>query len=320
MQRSGDDTGPSMGVQPRQPRFRRRASARRSTLYFIWRGMLADKYALGATFVLFLFVVCAVFAPFVAPYEPNEANPVFRLMGPGTEGYLLGLDQQGRDILSRIIFGTRMTLVAGVTPVVISACISIPLGMLAAWYDWAGNVIMRLMDVLFAFPMVLLAILLTAFMGPGMVNMITALVIVLIPYNARVVYVAALQEKNLGYIEAARAAATRDVDILLVEMLPNVVAASVVYSTTIIGTIVITAAGLSFLGLGVQPPTAEWGIMTAEGRQYLFTAPHIATIPGLAITCLVIAFNLLGDTLRDSLDPRTRLQLAKSRRDPEDKA
>jgi peptide/nickel transport system permease protein len=169
---------------------------------------------------------------------------------------------------------------------------------------------MRLMDVLFAFPMVLLAILLAAFMGPGMDNLIIALVVVLIPYNARVVYVAALQERDQEYVEAARAAASRDRVILFGEMLPNVVAASVVYSTTVVGSIIITAAGLSFLGLGVQPPVAEWGIMTSEGRQYIFIAPHIATLPGLAITLLVVACNLVGDSLRDSLDPRTRLRLA----------
>jgi peptide/nickel transport system permease protein len=170
---------------------------------------------------------------------------------------------------------------------------------------------MRLMDVLFAFPMVLLAILLAAMLGTGMTNMILALVVVLVPYNCRVVYVAALQEKSLGYIEAARASATSGAKILFIEMLPNVAAASVVYSTTVVGTIIITAAGLSFLGLGVQPPAPEWGLMTSEGRQYLFNAPHISTIPGLAITILVVAFNLVGDTLRDALDPKTRLQLVR---------
>ena len=169
-------------------------------------------------------------------------------------------------------------------------------------------------DILFAFPMVLLAVMLAALLGPGLPNTIIALVIVLVPYNTRVVYASARQQRNLAYIEAAHAVATPDLKILFVEMLPNVVSESVVYSCTIVGSVVITAAGLSFLGLGVQPPTAEWGIMTSEGRTYLFVAPHISTIAGIAITILVMAFNLLGDSLRDSLDPRTRLQLVGRKR------
>jgi peptide/nickel transport system permease protein len=252
-----------------------------------------------------------VFAPLVAPYPPNEAFPEYRLKGPGTDGHLLGLDNQGRDILSRILHGARLTLFCGIVPVLIGAAISVPLGLLGAWYRRLGAVIMRIMDVLFAFPMALLAILLAALMGPGIANMMIALVVTLIPYNTRVVYAAACLERDQAYVEAARAMATPDLKILFVEMLPNVVAASVVYSCTIIGAVVITAAGLSFLGLGVQPPTAEWGIMTSEGRSFIFNAPHIAAVPGLAITILVMAFNLLGDSLRDSLDPRTRLRLVR---------
>lgn len=278
-----------------------------STLYFITRGILSDRYALAGAVVIGLFIICAIFARWIAPYDPTEADPRLRLLGPGTEGHLLGLDTQGRDILSRLLFGARLSLFTGITPVVLGALISIPLGMLAAYYVRWGHVIMRVMDVFFAFPMVLLAILLTAFLGPGIWKLILALVIVLIPYNTRVVYVEAVAQKNLGYVEAARASATSDFKILFVEMLPNVIAASIVYSTTIVGTIVITAAGLSFLGLGVQPPTPEWGIMMSEGRSVLPVAPHIATLPGLAVTLLVVAFNLVGDSLRDALDPRTRL-------------
>ncbi|GAA3953086.1 ABC transporter permease [Allohahella marinimesophila] len=282
---------------------------RRSSLYFIWQGIRSDRYALAGFTILTLITLAAVFAPWLAPYSPTEAFPNLRLQGIGTEGHLLGLDHQGRDMLSRLIWGGRTTLFAGITPVVLSALIAIPLGLVAAWYARTGGLIMRTMDVLFAFPMVLLAIMLAAFMGPGMTNMIIALTVVLVPYNTRVVYVAAQQEKSSSYIEASIAAATPVRKILFVEMLPNVVSASIVYSTTVIGNIVITAAGLSFLGLGVQPPTAEWGIITSDGRQYIFNAAHISILPGLAIMLVVIGFNLLGDTLRDSLDPRTRLSL-----------
>lgn len=298
------------------PRSRSAGPARRSNLYFVWRGVLGDPVARVAAFIILFLVLCAIFAPLVAPYSPNEAFSEFRLQGPGTAGHLLGLDQQGRDILSRLIYGSRLTLISGIVPVVLGAMISIPLGLVGAWYPRVGQIVMRLMDVFFAFPMALLAIMLAALMGPGLPNMMIALVVTLIPYNTRVVYAAACQERELAYIEAARAMATSDMKILFVEMLPNVVATSVVYSCTIIGAVVITAAGLSFLGLGVQPPIAEWGIMTSEGRSFVFVAPHIAAIPGIAITVLVMAFNLLGDSLRDSLDPKTRLQLVKHRAQP----
>jgi ABC-type dipeptide/oligopeptide/nickel transport system permease subunit len=285
----------------------------RSNLYFVWRGVVGDPVARVAAAIILIFVLAAIFAPLLAPFDPIEAEPALRLRQPGTEGHILGLDNQGRDLLSRLIYGARITLVAGVAPVLLGALIALPLGMIGAWYRRLGEVTMRLMDVLFAFPMVLLAVMLAALLGPGLLNMILALVVVLVPYNTRVVYAAACQQRGLAYIEAALAAATPDIKILFVEMLPNVVAASVVYSCTIVGSVVITAAGLSFLGLGIQPPVPEWGIMTSEGRTYLFVAPHISTISGLAITILVMAFNMLGDSLRDSLDPRTRLHLVKHR-------
>lgn len=280
----------------------------RSTLYFILQGIRRDKFAMIGATVVALFVLIAVFAPFISPYGPNEAFPALRLKGLGTAGHILGLDAQGRDILSRLIYGSRLTLFTGITPVFAGAVISILLGMTAAYYDRAGNVIMRVMDVFFAFPMVLLAIMVTAFMGAGSEKLLMALVIVLVPYNTRVVYIEAYAQKKMAYIEAARAAATTDFNILIRDMLPNVVAACVVYSTTQVGNIIITAAGLSFLGLGVQPPTPEWGVMTSDGRAVLAIAPHVSTVPGIAITLLVVAFNLVGDSLRDALDPRTRLQ------------
>ncbi|MFO1035299.1 MAG: ABC transporter permease [Geminicoccaceae bacterium] len=272
----------------------------------VLHALLRDRAATIGLVMVLAFVLVAILAPWLAPYPANEADPRLRLMPIGTEGHLLGLDHQGRDMLSRLIWGTQPSLVTGIVPVVLGALISLPLGLLAAWYDRIGHVIMRSMDALFAFPMVLLAIMISAFMGPGMINMIIALVITLIPYNTRVVYQAAREQLGLGYIEALRATATPTPVILFVEMLPNVASAAIVYSSTIVGSTVISAAGLSFLGLGVQPPTAEWGIMVSEGRSVIFTAPQASALPGLAITLLVIAFNLLGDGLRDALDPRVR--------------
>ena len=285
----------------------------RSTLYFVWRGIRSDPTALLGAAMLGGFVLCALFAPWISPFGPNEADPFLRLRGLGTEGHLLGLDNQGRDMLTRLVFGTRMSLVTGFGPVLIGALIAIPLGTIAAFHGRTGQVIMRVMDVFFAFPMVLLAILIAAFLGPGLVNLMISLTVVLIPYNTRIVYVEALAQKSQGYVEAAYAAATSDMKILFVEILPHIVSASVVYSMTIVGPIVILAAGLSFLGLGVQQPAAEWGMMTASGRLVLHKAPHASILPGVAIFLFVTAVNLLGDSLRDSLDPRTRLQRIKHR-------
>lgn len=253
-----------------------------------------------------LIVVLALLGPFIAPYGPNEANPALRLSGPGTPGHILGLDHQGRDMLSRMLWGSRLTLVTAIVPVVVGALIAVPVGLLAAWYDRAGGVLMRMMDVLFAFPMALLAILVTAALGPGLFNLMISLILVLLPYNVRIVYQAARAQRDLPYVEALRATGTPTFTMLFREILPNVASPALVYSTTVLGSIVITAAGLSFLGLGVQPPVPEWGVMISEGRSLVFTAAHVATIPGIALTLLVIACNLIGDGVRDVLDPRTR--------------
>jgi len=181
---------------------------RRTNMYFVWRGVLGDPVARVAAGILVLLVLLAIFAPYIVPFPPGDADPTLRLQPPGTPGHLLGLDDQGRDILSRIIYGSRLTLISGVVPVILGAAISIPLGLIGAWYPRLGEVIMRLMDVLFAFPMALLAIMLAALLGPGLVNMMIALVITLVPYNTRVVYAAAKQERELAYVEASHAMAT----------------------------------------------------------------------------------------------------------------
>lgn len=283
------------------------AQPARSALYFVWHGTLSDRFGFAGAIVFLAFIFIALLAPVIAPYDPNDAFPLLRLKGPGTLGHLLGLDTQGRDILSRLIYGTRMSLITGIGPVVIGALIAIPLGMLAAYYDRAGQVIMRVMDVFFAFPMVLLAILLTTFIGPGLINLILSLTVVLVPYNSRIVYVESKAQMHRDYIEAVRASASSDLTILFVEMLPHIVSASIVYSMTVMGPIIVIAAGLSFLGLGIQAPTPEWGLMVGEGRIVLHKAPYLSTLPGVMVVVLVAAINLFGDSLRDSLDPRTRL-------------
>jgi peptide/nickel transport system permease protein len=268
---------------------------------------LRDPAARVGAILLAAILLLALLAPWLAPYPDDWADPALRLQPPGTAGHLLGLDHQGRDLLACLLMGARLSLVSGLLPVLLGALIALPIGLLAAWYRRAGTVILRLMDVLFAFPMALLAIMFAAYLGPGLVNMTISLIIVLLPYNVRVVWQAALEQMQLGYVEALRASGTPILTILFVEILPNVLPTALVYATTVTGSIIVTAAGLSFLGLGVQPPLAEWGIMVSEGRSVIFTAPHVAALPGIAITLLVVACNLLGDGLRDALDPRTRL-------------
>ncbi len=280
-------------------------AARSSALFRIARTLARNNWTLGGIAIVSLFLICALFAPWIAPYDPNASFIELRLRGIMTPGHWLGVDTQGRDVLSRVIYGARVSLTTGVVPVAISALLALPLGLLAAYFEKTGAFIMRIMDILFAFPMVLLAILLGAMLGPGLTNLIAALVIVLLPFNTRVVYTEALVQKHAGYVEAAIALGTPAHRILYREILPHVVSSSIVYSLTIVGTIIITAAGLSFLGLGIQPPTPDWGLMTSEGRAVLALAPHVATVPGFAIFALVTGFNLLGDGLRDALDPKS---------------
>jgi peptide/nickel transport system permease protein len=265
-----------------------------------------DRVAMIGLVIGGIIMLLTALGPLIAPYGPNDADPALRLGAIGTPGHLLGLDHQGRDILSRMLWGSGLTLITAFLPVVVGALLAIPIGLVAAWYEKTGSVIMRIMDVLFAFPMALLAILITAVLGPGMTNLMISLVLVLLPYNVRVVYQAAQGQRSLPYVEGLRASGTPVFSLLFRELLPNVASPALVYATTVLGSIVITAAGLSFLGLGVQPPTPEWGIMISEGRSLVFTAPHVAVIPGIALTLLVISCNLIGDGIRDVLDPRTR--------------
>jgi peptide/nickel transport system permease protein len=274
---------------------------------FIARRFLSDPVASGCVVIIATYVFCALAAPLIAPYAPNAASPLLRLKGIGTPAHILGLDTQGRDVLSRLIWGTRMSLITGIVPVAIGGAIAIPLGMIAARFRLLGALIMRVMDVFFAFPMVLLAILLTTFTGPGLTNLIFALTIILIPYNTRIVFVETGIQLKREYVEAARACGSSDLMILFREVLPHVVSATVVYSMTVIGPLIIIASGLSFLGLGIQPPTPEWGLMVSEGKSVLYKAPHLSTLPGLMIVVLTIAINLAGDALSDGLDPRRRL-------------
>jgi peptide/nickel transport system permease protein len=226
------------------------------------------------------------------------------LKAPDRE-HLLGTDPLGRDVLSRVIYGARISLQIQIVAVVIAMFVGTILGMVGGYYGGTfDNLIMRLMDILLAFPGIFLAIAIIAVLGPGLANLMLAAGVYSIPQFARIVRGAVLSLKEKEFVEAARAVGEKDFNILLRYLLPNSMAPIIVQTTLRMATVLLTASGLSFLGLGVQPPTPEWGAMLSNARAYLITAPHVATVPGLAIMLVVMGFNLFGDGLRDSLDPR----------------
>ncbi|HEX3466230.1 MAG TPA: ABC transporter permease [Candidatus Elarobacter sp.] len=284
--------------------------AKGAYLRSVSRAFRANPAAVAGLVVFGALVVCAVCAPLLAPYDPAASDLSLRLRGIGTPGHPLGLDGNGRDMLSRLIYGARVSLLTGLVPVAAGGIAAVPIGLLAGYYERAGTVVMRVMDVLFAFPIVLLGILLAAILGPGLPNLLAALTVVVIPYTARVVFVETVLSKHLGFVEAARALGASDRRIIAGQLLPQVLSAAVVYSMTIVGAISIAAAGLSFLGLGIQPPTADWGLMTSDGRNVLNLAPHVSTLPGVAICVMVISLNMMGDGVRAALDPLLRANAA----------
>ncbi len=291
-----------------EARAKRDARKPESSLRLLWTALKRDKLAMASAVFLLLVALATIFAPWLAPYGPNEANPSLRLEPPLTEGHLLGLDGQGRDILTRLLYGGRVSLPIALIPVAIATFISVILGLIAGFYrKGVGEVIMRVLDIFYAFPTVMLAIAIAGILGPGMMNVMLSIVIVLIPYITRVVYTATMVVSEEDFVQAARACGASDTRIIFSEVLPNVMSPVIVYGTTTMGLQVVFAAGLSFLGLGVQPPIADWGIMTASGRDVLSVAPHVSTIPGIVLLLVALAFNLVGDGLRDALDPRLRL-------------
>ena len=271
------------------------------------RRLLRNKLAIVGMVILTAFLLSAIFAPWLAPYDPVKQELVKRRQPPSRE-HLLGLDEVGRDILSRIIFGARTSLRVGVGSVSFAIVIGALTGAVSGYLGgWVDNLVMRLMDILLAFPSMLLAIAIVSILGPGLMNMLYAIAIVSIPQYARIVRASVLSVKEQDYILAARAIGCPPSHILLRNVLPNCLTPLIVQATLGIATAILDAAGLSFLGLGAQPPTPEWGAMLGRGRGSVFTAPHIVFFPGLAIMLTVLGFNLLGDGLRDALDVRLRV-------------
>ncbi len=270
-----------------------------------WRKFRKQHVALGALVFVLLLVAVALLAPWIVPYDAENFFDYDRLNQGPSIAHWFGVDPLGRDIFSRILMGARISLAAGFLSVVLGAVIGTVLGLLAGFYGgWWDRIVMRISDVLFAFPGVLLALGVVAILGSGMINVIIAVSVFSVPAFARLVRGNTLVLKNLTYIEATRSIGASDRTIMLRHILPGTVSAIVVYFTMRLGTSIITAASLSFLGMGAQPPTPEWGAMLNEARADMVNAPHVALFPSLAIFLTVLAFNLLGDGLRDALDPK----------------
>jgi ABC-type dipeptide/oligopeptide/nickel transport system permease subunit len=268
-----------------------------------------DRLAVIGAIIIFIVIAAAIFAPFIAPYNPSIGDETKRLLPMGTPGHILGLDDQGRDILSRLIYGGRLSLIAAILPIAVMFVISLALGLISGYFTRIGEIIMRLLDILFAFPTVLLAIAISAIIGTGLTTIMLSICIVMLPYMTRVVYTSTMQEKNKEYVEAAKVLGANKFEILFKEICPNVMTDLIVYSTTLMGTTIVFAAGLSFIGLGIQPPEADWGRMVTDGISVLTEgAPHIATIPGLVILIVATAFNWIGDGLQSAFDPYKRTQ------------
>jgi ABC-type dipeptide/oligopeptide/nickel transport system permease subunit len=268
--------------------------------------LLRNPVAMAGGAVSILLILVAFAAPYIAPYDPVHQDLANSLAGPSMT-HLAGTDVHGRDIFSRIIYGTRISLRIGFLGMLLGCVAGVILGLVAGYYGgWWDTVIMRLMDVQLAFPGLLVAICIIAIIGPGLENVILAVGIFSVPLFARVTRGQILSLKEQEFIVAARMMGARDGRIMLTHLLPNAVAPLLVLCTLRIATAILTAASLSFLGLGAQPPIPEWGAMLSDGRAYLSIAPHVATTPGLAILITVLAFNLLGDGLRDALDPRLK--------------
>lgn len=282
-------------------------NAVRTPWYEFWRRFRRQRIALLAGGFVLLLVAAALLAPYLAPYDAENYFDYDRLNDGPSLVHWLGVDSLGRDIFSRILMGARISLAAGVFSVLVGGAIGTLLGLLAGYYEgWWDRIVMRISDVLFAFPGILLAIGVVAIMGSGMANVIVAVAIFSIPAFARLVRGNTLVLKHLTYIESARSIGASDWTIIMRHILPGTISSIVVYFTMRIGTSIITAASLSFLGLGAQPPTSEWGAMLNEARADMVIAPHVAIFPSLAIFLTVLAFNLLGDGLRDALDPKLK--------------
>ncbi|WP_354415905.1 ABC transporter permease subunit [Mesorhizobium shonense] len=277
-----------------------------------WHYFAVNRGAVIGLVVFILLVLAALFAPLLAPYAPDIQDKTAFLRPPawqtgGSTQYLLGTDAVGRDILSRLLYGARFSLLIGAVVVTLALTGGITLGLLAGYFrGWVDVAIMRIMDLILAFPSLLLALVLVTILGPGLFNAMLAISLVLQPHFARLVRAAVMAEKSREYVVAAKVAGAGHLRLMLRTILPNCLAPLIVQGTLSFSNAILEAAALGFLGLGAQPPTPEWGTMLASAREFILRAWWVVTFPGLAILITVLAINLIGDGLRDALDPKLR--------------
>jgi peptide/nickel transport system permease protein len=267
---------------------------------------IVNKAAMVGAIIILFYILIGLFAPLLAPYDPYKIILEEKLLPP-SDDHWMGTDDKGRDILSRILYGSRLSMGVGFAAVAFGAFFGIIFGLVAGYYGkWVDSFIMRMMDVMLAFPGILLALAIISALGPGLLNVTIAVGAFSVPLFARIVRGSTLEVKRLEYIDAIRSLGANDFTIIFKHILPNILSPIIVQGTLRLATAILSAAGLSFLGLGAQPPSPEWGTMLSNGRDFLFSAPYIAIFPGLAISILVLGFNIFGDGLRDAFDPRMK--------------
>lgn len=272
----------------------------------IWKRLKKNKAALVGGYLIIFFLLVAIFGPMLTQYGPNATDISNKLQGPSA-AHWFGTDNFGRDIFTRIIHGMEITLYIGFLSVLIGGIVGVPLGIISGYYGGRiDNIIMRIMDILLAFPGILLALAIVSVLGGSLQNVIIAVGVFSVPAFARIVRGSTLSIRKLEYIDAVRALGATDFRIIFRHILPNIMSPIIVQATLRIATAVLTASGLSFLGLGAQPPTPEWGAMLSQGRTYMYEAWHVAFFPGMMIVVVVLAFNIFGDGIRDALDPKMK--------------
>jgi ABC-type dipeptide/oligopeptide/nickel transport system permease subunit len=271
----------------------------------VWHRLLTHRSSMLGLIVLGIYAVAAIFGPIVFPFNPGQNHLIEVLQPPGQGGHLLGTDNLGRDELLMLVYGSRYTLGLGVMAVALGLAVGVPLGAISGYFGgWVDIVIQRFTDILLAFPAIVLALALVAGLGVGLRNVVIAVGVSSIPGFIRLVRADSLRLRELPFVEAARGLGVSSWVILLRHVIPNAMAPVIVQATLQMGFAILLAASLGFFGLGIQPPTPEWGQLLGEARNYIFSDPNLATLPGLAIFAAVLAFNLVGDGLRDALDPR----------------
>lgn len=278
-----------------------------SFLLATWKKLIKNRLAVIGMIIILLQIAIAIAAPLITSYDPARQNLEATELPMFSEGHWLGTDNYGRDMWSRIAYGARISLVVGSIAVVLGLVGGITLGLLAGYYRKLDGIIMRIVDLLFSFPGILLAMLIIAVLGTSLVNVAIAISIWSIPSCARIVRGSVLSVKKQEYVLAMKSLGASDLRIMFKHILPNCTAPIIVFATMRMATAILSTASLSYLGLGAQPPTPEWGAMISQGQAYMWTSPHMTIIPGIAIMLTVFAFNVVGDGLRDALDPNMKV-------------